>query len=359
MNNKPLRGEGHGNTDPAIKDSPLISVVMPAYNTGAFIGEAIDSILNQSEQGFELIIRNDGSSDDTEAVVKSYSSDKIRYYANPENLGISKTRNKLIEAARGKYLAIADSDDIYHPCRLAMQAGFLESRPEVGAVSARMRSFKGQPPTFSDIQARKVKIKLKPEQIRSRLFFNTSSPMPHPTTMIRKEVLSKHGIFYDSRWLVAGDFHLFQQLGLVTDMVELDVELCLYRIHSSNISKSKNLARKNSIRSRIEFLNNHFNADIEGVFDDAGRVKDAEKFTRLNMEIEKVVSSHIRNPQYDAGLLQKGATNFLYRALRDLGHRTKDYGAIYAAYRKSDLLHQISISRKLRLYLKALLFPRS
>ena len=359
MNNKPLRCEGNGNTDPAIKDSPLISVVMPAYNTGAFIGEAIDSILNQSEQNFELIIRNDGSSDDTEAVVKSYSSDKIRYYANPENLGISKTRNKLIEAARGKYLAIADSDDIYHPCRLAMQAEFLESRPEVGVVSARIRSFEGQPPAFSDIQAKKVKIRLKPKQIRSRLFFKTASPMPHPTTMIRKEVLSEHGIFYDSRWLVAGDYHLFQQFGLVTDMVELDVELCLYRIHSSNISKNRALSRKNTLQSRIEFLKNDFNADIDGVFDDEGRIKDAEKFTRLNAEIEKVVKSQIHNPLYDAEMLQNGAINFLYKALRDLGHRTKDYGAIYAAYRQSELLRRIRISRKLRLYLKALLFPRS
>lgn len=336
-------------------ESPLISVVMPAYNAGAFIRESIDSILNQSEQDFELLIINDGSNDDTEAVVQSYRSDKITYRANPENLGISVTRNKLFEMAGGEYIALADSDDVYHPKRLAIQANFLRAHPEVGVVSARIKSFGGRPPAFPGL--RPAKIRLNPEQIRSRLIFSDSAVMADPLAMFRKSVLVRHSIVYNINLPVGMDFHLYQQLGRVTDMVELDAVLCLYRIHAGNISKNRELTRKHSLQAKIDFLKSNFNIDIGAVFDDDGRVKCADKFSRLNTEIEKLVAAKIDDPRYDAEMLHKGAVKFLYAKLRDIENRADDYGAIYAAYRQSKLLRRISPNRKLRFHLKALFAP--
>ena len=79
-------------------------------------------MLSQTEQDFELLIINDGSTDDTEKIVREYDSPKIVYHTNPQNLGIAKTYNRAIQLARNKYLAIAESDDISHPQRLEMQA---------------------------------------------------------------------------------------------------------------------------------------------------------------------------------------------------------------------------------------------
>jgi len=333
--------------------SPLISVVMPAYNAGAFIRESIDSILNQSMQDFELLIINDGSSDDTEAVVQSFQSGKIAYRAQPENRGVPATRNALLGMARGEYIAFADSDDVYHPRRLEIQADFLRAHPAVGVVSARIMGFNGTPPAFPDLQP--VKARLNPKQIRSRLLFSDSAVMAHPLVMLRKSVLREHSIAYSAKYPVGEDFHLYQQLGRVTDMVELDAVLCLYRVHAGNISKDRKITRKHSIQARIDCLKSDFNLDIGDIFDDDGRVKSADAFARLTSDIDKLVDAKSIDPRYDTKMLRKGAVKFLYAKLRDIENRTGDYGAIYAAYRQSKLLRRISFNRKLRIYLKALL----
>ena len=332
---------------------------MPTYNAGEFLREAIESILYQSEQDFELIIVNDNSGDDTQAIVQSYKSDKIRYSAHSENLGAPRTRNKTLDMARGEYIAIADSDDISHPQRLAIQAGFLENYPTVGVVGARIRAFERKPPAFDNIPTGKVKIRLQPEQIKSRLIFNSSSAVAHAASMIRRRTLEKHRIFYNINYPVAEDFHLFQQLGLVTDMVELDATLYLYRIHSRNISKNRKIIRRYSLQTRIEFLKKKFDIDISDVFNDEGSIKSTEKFTRLAAEVEKIIETQKNNPQYDAEILYKGGVKFLYKSLRELENQSNDYGAVYAAYRKSKLLRRLKVNRKLRFHLKALFSPRS
>src|ERR1700756_835254 len=89
-----------------------ISVVMPTYNDAEYLREAIDSILNQTFTDFEFIIVNDGSTDDTEEIINSYTDERIRYLKNENNLGNTITRNRGMDSAEGKYIAIMDSDDI-------------------------------------------------------------------------------------------------------------------------------------------------------------------------------------------------------------------------------------------------------
>lgn len=88
------------------KDIPAISVVMPTYNDGEYLHDAIDSILNQTFTDFEFIIINDGSTDNTDAIISSYTDPRIKYMKNAVNLGNAKTRNIGMEAAKGKYIAI-------------------------------------------------------------------------------------------------------------------------------------------------------------------------------------------------------------------------------------------------------------
>ncbi len=103
---------------------PKISVLLPVYNTKeAYLRACIESILQQSYGDFELIIINDASTDEhVETVIKSYDDARIRYYKNDHNQGISETRNKLMDLARGEYLAIMDHDDISLADRFKMQA---------------------------------------------------------------------------------------------------------------------------------------------------------------------------------------------------------------------------------------------
>lgn len=102
------------------KDNILlgISVLLPVYNTKEeYLRECIESILNQTFSNFELLILNDGSTNNVEDVILSYKDSRIKYYKQ-ENLGITSARNKLLTLAKGKYIAIADHDDISTPDRL-------------------------------------------------------------------------------------------------------------------------------------------------------------------------------------------------------------------------------------------------
>ena len=164
--------------------------------------------------------------------------------------------------------------------------------------------------------------------------------------MIRANVLAQHRLGYDSNLPIASDFGLYQRLSTVTDMVYLDSELLLYRIHPGNTSKNRKINRKYNHKIRLEFLKKHFNVDISDVFDCSNQVKDIERFALLNAGVEKIVNAHITDPGYDAKILRHGAVKYLNKALRGLEHRTNNYGAIYSAYRQSELLRHIETSAR-------------
>lgn len=154
---------------------PEISVLFPTYNTrGEYLREAIESVLNQTFRDFEFIIMDDCSPDpNVERVVKSYDDPRIRYYRNEKNLGISETRNRLIDLAAGKYLAVMDHDDVSLPERFEKEAAYLDAHPDVGVLgTAHMEIPSGKvvvPPQTND-------------EIEERLMFDC--PMIHPSVMM-------------------------------------------------------------------------------------------------------------------------------------------------------------------------------
>jgi len=112
---------------------PAVSVVIPTYDRADVLRRAVDSALAQTHDDLELVVVDDGSTDDTEAVVRGYEDDRVRYVAHETNRGANVARNTGIEAARGEYVAFLDSDDEWVPGKLAVQ---LERIDEAGAVAA-------------------------------------------------------------------------------------------------------------------------------------------------------------------------------------------------------------------------------
>ena len=106
---------------------PTVSVIMPAYNHERFVGEAIESILNQTLSDFEFIIINDGSTDGTDRVIGNYKDPRIRYYSQ-ENIDAPNTLNRALSLTKGKYISIINSDDLYHPERLSCLIESAESK---------------------------------------------------------------------------------------------------------------------------------------------------------------------------------------------------------------------------------------
>lgn len=210
---------------------PSVSVVMPAYNAAKYIAEAIDSILAQTYTDFEFIIINDGSVDDTEKIIQSYDDPRIVYLKNEVNSGICVTLNKGLDAARGRYIARMDADDISLPHRLAVQVQYMDTHPDIGVAGCLVERFYDDnisnhdfPPSETD-----------PNQCRASLLFSTC--VAHPATIIRKHVLVEYGLSYDDRFRGMEDYHLWWRLSQYSSITNISQVLLQYRIHKSQVTQ--------------------------------------------------------------------------------------------------------------------------
>ena len=203
-----------------------ISACLPVYKTEErHLRECIESVLWQTFGDFELLILDDCPEQPVRNIVESYHDKRIRYMQNPENLGISKTRNKLIEMAKGEYLAVIDHDDISLPERFAKEAAYLDEHPETGVVSCFYKEIIDQ------------KIHCYPVdnlQICQELLF--SSCVVHPAAMIRKSVLLKNNLQYEEMYSPSEDYALWCRLIGKTEFHNIPEVLFLYRNHQNNTS---------------------------------------------------------------------------------------------------------------------------
>ncbi len=111
----------------------LVSIIMPSWNTGRFITESINSVINQTYSHWELIIVDDCSTDNTDDIVSSFNEDRIRYFKNEKNQGAALTRNRALREANGEWIAFLDSDDLWRPEKLEKMLNFMKSNNYVFA----------------------------------------------------------------------------------------------------------------------------------------------------------------------------------------------------------------------------------
>lgn len=203
-----------------------VSVLFPVYNTPeTFLRQALESVLHQSFTDFELIIINDASTTDVESIIKSYSDSRIKYYKNKHNLGISATRNLLIEKSSGEYLAIMDHDDISLPERFAREVEYLDTHPNVGVVSCWSKIIGSQAT---------IKYPIDNSEIESQLLLDYC--ITHPAAMVRRSVLDNYHIQYETQFSPAEDYALWCRLVGKTEFHNLPEVLFMYRDHPDNTS---------------------------------------------------------------------------------------------------------------------------
>lgn len=223
-------------TENVKNNQPKVSVLMPVYKTPEkYLRQNIESILNQTYTNFEFLILDDCPEYPSEKIVTSYNDKRIKYLKNEKNLGISESRNKLVQTAVGEYLAIADHDDISLPERFAKEVAFLDEHPDVGVVGTWYERFP------------KSKIKKKfvvNSQIVQDLMFNCS--ILHPSSMIRKSVLTEYNIKYDSKYSPAEDRALWCSLIGKTKFANIPEVLLKYRDHETNASKTQAIKMENA-----------------------------------------------------------------------------------------------------------------
>ena len=215
---------------------PRVSVLMPAYDRERYIGDAIASVLAQTFEDFELLVVDDGSTDRTAEIAAGTGDPRVRLLQNETNLGIPATRNRGIEAARGEFVAMLDSDDRAEPTRLAKQVRFLDRHPSHALVGTWFR--------YMDSEGKPGRMGKRPvhaKALRARLLF--IGCYRNTTVMARRAVLE--GYSFRDEFQVAEDLDLWTRISLDHDGANLPEVLVHYRRHEGGISRErKELGRR-------------------------------------------------------------------------------------------------------------------
>ncbi len=219
---------------------PKVSVLTPIYNTNPeHLRECIASILNQTFTDFEFLILND-SPENTEldTIVASYKDNRIKYIKNTHNMGISASRNRLLDLACGEYMAIFDHDDISMPTRLEKQVAYLDANPDVGVVSGFMEYFNGD--VVKNI------LHTPEHDVDIKTFLTRDCCVAHSASMIRKSILDTNKIKYEEFYSPSEDHKLWARLMGVTHFYNIQETMVRYRSHEkrTTIKQCKLMALK-------------------------------------------------------------------------------------------------------------------
>lgn len=222
-----------------MNNQPLVSVILPVYNAERFLRPAVESILKQTYQNLQIILINDCSTDSSLSILQEYAKQdsRVQVESNPQNLKLSKTLNRAISLASGKYLARMDADDISAPARIEKQVAALEANPDVVVIGCDM--------SIIDEDGKAIghrKYYATDEEIRKRMFF--FSPFSHPAIVIRSEALNKVGP-YDDKYNPAEDYELYFRLGTVGKFMNLKEELFIYRIVGNSMTHGGTVKMEN------------------------------------------------------------------------------------------------------------------
>lgn len=210
---------------------PRLSVILPTYNSQAFIAQAVKSVLDQSFQDFEFIIIDDGSTDATGDIVKSFNDPRIRLERRG-HAGLVNSLNYGISVARGEYIARMDSDDQSLPDRFFKQVAFLDLHPQAalcGSWAVAIDEHGKNIGTYSYTPAKIGSIR------RYALLHN---PFIHPSVMIRKGILQAAG-GYRRFWKHTEDYELWTRIIYHHEAGNIPEILIKYRIHAGQITVSR------------------------------------------------------------------------------------------------------------------------
>ncbi len=287
---------------------PLVSIAMPVYNGERFITEAIASILNQTYKNIELLIIDDGSTDNSMALVGSFSDDRIRIFKNDKNCGVSYTRNRALDLAKGEYLAWMDCDDISLPNKIELQVAFMEQHADIGVCGTSYLRFYGNEVFYQDVQ------KQNHEEIRVNFVFKPATIFM-PTAFIRMNIVQEHHLRFDESLAMAEDYDYFQRFCQISKASNLTEVLFHYRDtpnsltyifehkkHDRFLLKQKIYARilnGMSINTTEQDLINHENCTNSEMF------TDFKTFRLCAEHLRSIEKANRKSKQYDQKMMKK------------------------------------------------------
>ena len=210
--------------------APTVTVLMPTYNSEAYVAEAVMSVLKQDYDNFEFLIVNEfGSNDDTVRILNMFEDERIRIIQNTQRLGLADSLNVGIKEAKGKYIARLDADDLCTVDRFSLQVEFMENNPDYGVCGGWQHHFGvntdfiHKPPTTHD-------------ELKAHFMFRCE--LCHSTLMLRKSSFIDNKLFYDKNY-AAEDYELWTRAIHMIKFANLPHILGEYRVGEGNITASK------------------------------------------------------------------------------------------------------------------------
>ena len=211
---------------------PLVSIITPVYNGEKYLLEAIESALAQAYKNFELLIVNDGSTDNSKSIISAYlSNPKIRYFEQ-QNAGVAAARNLALRYANGKYIGFLDQDDLWLPDKLSTQIEFLKTNQEIAFVHSRQDYIQADGTPIADYPKDWI------SDLHGKCFTELfrRNRIAVLTVLLRKSVIDDIG-FFNETVSRADDYELWLRICSKYPLGFQDKKLALYRCHDTNASR--------------------------------------------------------------------------------------------------------------------------
>jgi glycosyltransferase involved in cell wall biosynthesis len=225
---------------------------MPVYNAGPYLKEAIQSIIDQTFSDYTLLLINNGSTDNSEEIIKGFEDERIHYVKHETNTGLIATLNEGLMLAKSKYIVRMDADDISLPGRFEKQVAFMEAKPDIDISGAWLSVINtnqiiSHPPTN--------------EECKVQLLQNTV--LGHPAAILRRESIIKNNLKFDKQALYAEDYKFWADASISgLKLANIPEVLVKYRVHDAQVSTTKTAQQLETVQGIKLWYAQHFFGDL-------------------------------------------------------------------------------------------------
>ncbi len=284
--------------------TPPLSIIIPVYNADKYLTASVQSILNQTYSDFELIIINDGSTDNSEKIINSFSDNRIKYLINDQNKGIVYTRNRGLKEALGDFVGMLDADDVVYPDKFEKQIAFLKSHPEYVMVGSWVK--------FIDENGERLpsgwKLKAPTEKIPALMLFKNY--FLQSAVLYKRECFGNHS--FTEGFDILEDYLLWYQLLKDYKAWNLPHYLVDYRLHPEGVTKKHDEERREKERNvfRIQLKDMGMDATAEELalhqaLREGAPVQSPEELKKAEQWLLKLLKINCVNKVYDTRIFLK------------------------------------------------------
>ncbi len=301
--------------------SPLVSIIIPCYNSAHFIGTALDSALAQTSATVEILVVNDGSTDNFQAVIAPYRADPRVKIISQENRGLPAARNRGIRESHGEYLKFLDADDWLAPHALSKQLAAFQRNPALGLVYCDFTRVNSAGETVDDYSVANARHILDGDILLSLLLGGYFTPH---TALVPRHALERAGVFDETLGGMA-DLELWMRLACENFAAQFIPEkLVFYRLHDSNMSKDHAHMRAMHLRALDAIVTRYPHRVAQALFeiDVQFNTVNSERAGALTREAQQ--REWIAQLERDKMILHKAANTreiYLQRLEKNLGFR--------------------------------------